>query len=45
MRFCKYIDDILQFANNKHYKLRSTNKGDLKRKRAKQATYKTVFPT
>ena len=26
----KYIEDLLQFAKNEHYKLRSTNKGDLK---------------
>ena len=26
----KNIEDLLQFAKNEHYKLRSTNKGDLK---------------
>jgi len=26
----KYIENLLQFAKYEHYKLRSTNKGDLK---------------
>ena len=43
----KYIDDILQFANNnEHYNLRSTNKGDLKTIACKTSYLQnSFFPT